>query len=58
MQTQKFFRKYSIGDLTAKVCPSKLLYYTVIYGLGAYTHIHTHTLVDESDYKKPGARLV
>ena len=22
---------------------------------GAYTHTHTHTLADESDYKKPGA---
>ena len=31
----------------------------VIYGLGAYTHTYTHmhTLVDESDYKKPGACL-
>ena len=23
---------------------------------GAYTHTHTHTLADESDYKKPGTR--
>ena len=33
----------------------------VIYGLGGvhtHTHARTHALADESNYKKPGTRLV
>ena len=30
MQTQKFFHKHAHGDLPAKFCPSKVLYYTVV----------------------------